>query len=135
MGEKFTSDLTTRKFANEDLRTLNPNIDFSCVEYIYQIGSCNGQDIHVEHLIKLLRAGLLRQISGIRSIDFGRDDLGEAPIGKYALTYLFKMKNGHSFVQVVVGSFERKGREIRYEESIKEADVRALDTRKLIFPV
>jgi hypothetical protein len=38
LGERFTSDLSTRKFYTEKLKNLNCALDFSEVTYICQIG-------------------------------------------------------------------------------------------------
>ena len=56
LGEKYTSDLTTRKFTTQDLQELNLDIDFSEIEYIYQIGCVLGfRDIIKSRKIRFIR--------------------------------------------------------------------------------
>ena len=136
LGEKFTSDLTWRKFSSRELAQLNPTINFVSVEHIYEIGWCNGQDKFLDKLKRLINQKRLNKISDLnQTIDEGQDEMGYTPIGDYLHTYLWLMKNGQTFIQIIKGSFDKKGEEIKFQQNIDSVNIKTIDKRKLIYPI
>ncbi len=136
LGEKFTSDLTWREFSSQQLVKLNPSVDFDSVGNIYEIGWCSGQDKFLDKLKKLTLENRLNKIGDLNgTIDEGQDEMGYIPIGEYLKTFVWTMKNGQTFVQVIKGSFDRKEEEIIFQQDINNVDIQNIDKRKLIYPV
>ena len=136
LGEKFTSDLTWRKFSSEHLAELNPSIDFDSVNNIYEIGWCNGQDKFLDKLVTLISNNNLNKIAELNdTIEEGQDEMGYVPIGDYLKTYVWTMKNGQTFVQLIKGSFDKKEEEIKFQQDINIVDIQNIVKRKLIYPI
>ena len=136
LGEKFTSDWTWRKFSTKQLAQLNPTIDFDTVDSIYEIGWCNGQGKYFNLLTKYISDNELNKIQELnKTIDYEEDGLGRVPISEYLKTFVWTMKDGQTFVQVIKGSFDKKGEEIKFQQDITKMDIKRLDNRKLIYPV
>jgi len=137
LGERFTSNLTSRKFTVQYLQELNPTIDFSNVEYIYQIGWCGGTEEHLKKLIQLIDNNNFEEITELAGIDYVQDSLGYNPIGKYIQSFVFKIKSGRTFIQLIKGSFDHddQGKEIEYERDVYLQDIKLIRKRKLVFPV
>ncbi len=62
------------------------------------------------------------------------DRQGPVPIGEYLKTFIWTMKNGQTFIQVIKGSFDIKGEEIKFQQDMTRVDIKSLDNRKLIYP-
>ena len=136
LGEKFTSDLTWRKFSSGHLAELNSSIDFDSVSNIYEIGWCNGQDKFLEKLVALVSNNKLNKIAELNdTIEKGQDEMGYVPIGDYLKTYVWTMKNGQTFVQLIKGSFDKKEEEIKFQQDINIVDIQNIGKRKLIYPI
>lgn len=136
LGEKYTSDLTWREFSSTQLKKLNPTIDFNTVDFIYQIGWCNGQDKYLFKLKKLINENNLNRIANLNdTIEEGEDAMGYVPIGDYLKTYLWVMKNGQFFIQLIKGSFDKKEEEIKYQQDISKVSIESIGKRKLIYPI
>ncbi|HSC55156.1 MAG TPA: hypothetical protein VLC98_16100 [Phnomibacter sp.] len=136
LGEKFTSDWTWRKFSTEQLAQLNPTVDFDTVGSIYEIGWCNEQDKYFNLLTNYINDNKLNKIQELnKTIDYREDGLGRFPVGEYLKTFVWTMKNGQSFVQVVKGSFDKQEEEIKFQQDITKVDIKILENRKLIYPV
>jgi hypothetical protein len=136
LGEKYTSDLTWREFSSEQLAKLNPTIDFDNVDYIYEIGWCNGQEKFFNKLKNLIHDNMLNKISDLNdTIEEGQDEMGYVPIGDYLKTYVWTMKDGQTFVQLIKGSFDNKEEEIKFQQNINTLDIKTIDKRQLIYPI
>jgi len=136
LGEKFTSDWTWRKYSVKEIARLNPTVDFSKVDSIYEIGCCNGQSKFFNLLTKYISENQLSKIEDLNiTIEYEEDGLGRVPIGEYLKTFVWTMKNGQTFVQVIKGSFDKNGEEIKVQQDITKADIKQLENRKLIYPV
>ncbi|SFT41500.1 hypothetical protein SAMN05216474_0433 [Lishizhenia tianjinensis] len=135
LGEKYTSHLSTRKFTTSELLQLNPKLNKSDIEYIYRIGWCSADEKYLNKIKKCIAKDQLNKISKLSGITYAHDDLGEIPTGNYIQTFLFKLKNGSSFVQLVSASFEEKGATVLYQKEIAIVNVNRLKTRLLIYPI
>lgn len=119
----------------EDLKNLNSEFDFSEVLSVYQIGWCNGQDNYIKKIKELINQKRLDKISELGGIEYAEDEMGEIPVGNYVQIFLFQMKAGRTFLQLIAGSFDSKGQEIKFEEDIDLVDIDSITKRKLIFPI
>ena len=136
LGEKFTTDWTWRNYSTKQLAQLNPTIDFDTVDSIYEIGWCNGQDKFFTVLTKYISDNELYKIHELnKTIEYREDGLGRVPVGEYLKTFIWTMINGQTFVQVIKGSFDKKGEEIGLQRDITKADIKTFENRKLIYPV
>jgi len=137
LGERFTSDLTTRKFTTKYLQELNPQRDFSQIEYIYQIGWCGGKQEYLEKIIEYIDNHAFPKISDLRGIEYIEDAFGPDPVGDYMKIYIIKIKHGQTFIQLIKGSFDKDGQEkgILFERSIEPIDIERIGKRKLIYPI
>ena len=136
LGEKFTSNLTWRRFSTEQLLKLNHGIDFNNVDKIYEIGWCNGKDKYLGILKFLIKYKALNAIRYLdNTIEDGQDEMGFIPRGEYLKTYLWAMKDGRIFVQLVKGSFDTKEEEVEFEQDIKLINFKNINKRKLIYPI
>ncbi len=137
LGERFTSDLTWRKFNTEDLKRLNPNIDFDNIESIYEIGLSNAKKDIFQKLLKFIEEERFDKIASLNNtIDEGYDNIGYVPMGDYIQTNIWKVKNEKSFLQLAKGSFDNfEQKKIKFEKNINFIDVKTLANRKLIYPI
>jgi hypothetical protein len=136
LGEKITSDWTWRKFSTKQLAHLNPMIDFNNVECVYQIGWCNGQDEYFDLLVKYISNNEMNKIQELnKTIETEWDNLGEIPVGDYLKTFIWRMKDGKAFIQVIKGTFDEKVEEIRLQQNVLWVDIKSIDNRKLIYPI
>ncbi|MBO9703604.1 MAG: hypothetical protein J7604_25595 [Sporocytophaga sp.] len=136
LEERYTSDLTWREFSSAQLSKLNPLIDFDYVDNIYEIGWCNGHDKFVNKIKNLIQDNRLSRIADLNeTIEEGQDEMGYVPIGDYLKTYIWTMKNGQSFIQLIKGSFDKKEEEIKFQQYIDRVDIKNIDKRKLIYPI
>ena len=83
LGERFTSDYTTRRFRSELIKKLDSDINFENLEYIYQIGNCKYDSKYHLKIKNLIKKKRIRQIQFLRGIEYGIDTLGLTPIGDY----------------------------------------------------
>jgi len=63
LGERYTSNLTTRKFMSKFLEALNSTRDFKEIEYIYEICWCGTKDKELTRLKELINSSQFVQIS------------------------------------------------------------------------
>ena len=138
LGERYTSDLTTRKFMSKLLETLNSTRDFKEIEYIYEICWCGSKDKELSRLKELINSSLVIQISKMNDSGFAgaQYDLRDIPFGETFYTYIFKLKNETMFVQIILDNDVVNGKnEIIFEQEIEKIDIKFLDQRKLIYPI
>ena len=106
LGERFTSDYTTRRFRSELIKKLDSDINFENLEYIYQIGNCKYDSKYHLKIKNLIKKKRIRQIQFLRGIEYGIDTLGLTPIGDYIDTYILKTKDNGTTILLIKGSFD-----------------------------
>lgn len=136
LGEGFTSDLSTRKFTTEELRTINSNLDFATVEHIYRICTCQGSDSYFEKIVGLIEKQKFRKIATLDGIEYVGGDFGPEPTGDFLEVYIFVKQDKSTFIQLLKGSFDHsEQRAIVYEKDIQTVDIKMIKERVLIFPL
>jgi hypothetical protein len=136
LGERYTSDLIWREFSTEQLRTLNPSVEFSNVKTIYEIGTSNGKERYFKQLVNLIESDRIHKVPKLNNtVDMGEDELGLVPVGEYLTTYLWEFTNGEFLVQVIKGSYDKEGNRIAwFKRFYHPFNVKQIKSRKLIFP-
>ena len=135
LGERFTSDYTTRRFRSELIKKLDSDINFENLEYIYQIGNCKYDSKYHLKIKNLIKKKRIRQIQFLRGIEYGIDTLGLTPIGDYIDTYILKTKDNRTTILLIKGSFDENQLSVLDKIDIENLNIRKYWKRKLIFPI
>jgi len=138
LGERYTSNLTTRKFMSKFLEALNSTRDFKEIEYIYEICWCGTKDKELTRLKELINSSQFVQISEMTGsgIEGSQYDLNDISFGETLAIYIFKLKNETMLAKIISNTDSINGKdEIKFEQEVEKFDIQCLEQRKLIYPI
>ena len=137
LGERFTSDLTTRKFESEQFFKLNSNLEKNEIISIYKIGWANGNTDMLSNIRKIIKSKSYTKLNTLqgKGVQWQLDELGETPTGTVGSIYLLTNINYSTF-QVITSDLTTSNKSelvINIKTEIIRYDI--FNKRQLIFPV
>ena len=139
LGEKFTSNITSRKFQTQKLKDLNPQVNFEEIESIYQICTCSASPQQVNKIKYLIKNKKVQSIpsQNWEGVEFITDDFGELPTGWLLETFIFLFKNKDQKILLIKYNLEENNLEetsILFDKT-NSVEIKKIKTRELVFPI